>query len=587
MTKDLFDINVKVAGQGGDGSLTTISLLGNALARRGFHLYSTRNVASRIRGGHAAALLRGSIEPRTGMGDNIDVFVAFDAEAIEIGGYRVGPNGFVIYDSSAGPLPNGFLPDTATVIEIPFGRLAVRDLRRELFKNSLTFGVISRILSLGDDEAVSVLEARFGGRPKLVDKNLQALREGFRFASSAGFEEDSGPLRLASFEADVDADERVFISGNHAAAIGFLAGGVRFFAGYPITPATEVLEVMNRHMAAFGGVSIQAEDELAAVNMALGASLTGVRSLVATSGPGISLMQEGIGHAGAAEIPLVIIDAQRAGPSTGMPTKSEQSDIGMIVHGGNGDFPRIVLAPGNPSDAFELAVKAANLAQRIQGPVYLMLDQSVSQDSATTAPFDVSGVEIDQGARLTQKQLDALDEYRRYTLTADGLSPLAVPGMAGGMSLVTGNEHDEWGKVSTNPANRVAMMDKRARKIEAVKDSLPSGLRFGHDTSPIGILGIGMESGVMREAVERLAVAGIPLAGLQPRTIWPVPTDTLEFIASKERVYVVEHNHEAQLTQVVASVGAPLNTLRSILRYDGVAFTPGELANQIATAETV
>jgi len=581
VTENLFDINVKVAGQGGDGSLTTISLLGNALARRGFHLYSTRNVASRIRGGHAAALLRGSIEPRTGMGDNIDVLVAFDAEAIEIGGYRVAPHGFVIYDSSAGPLPNGFLPEGATVIEIPFGRLAVRDLRRELFKNSLTFGVISRILSLGDDEAASVLEARFGGRPKLIDKNLQALREGFKLASSSGFEEDSGPLRLAR----VEADERVFISGNHAAAIGFLAAGVRFFAGYPITPATEVLEVMNRHMEAFGGVSVQAEDELAAVNMALGASLTGVRSLVATSGPGISLMQEGIGHAGAAEIPLVIIDAQRAGPSTGMPTKPEQSDIGMIIHGGTGDFPRIVLAPGNPSDAFELAVKAANLAQRIQGPVYLMLDQSVSQDSATTAPFDISGVEIDQGARLSQEQLDALDEYRRYKVTADGLSPLAVPGMAGGMSLVTGNEHDEWGKVSTNPVNRIAMMDKRARKVDTIKDSLPSGLRFGHDTSPIGIVGIGMESGVIREAVERLTVAGIALAGLQPRTVWPVPADTLEFVASKERVYVVEHNHEAQLIQVLASVGAPFNTLRSIRKFDGVAFTPGELVDHIATAE--
>ncbi|KAA3638553.1 MAG: hypothetical protein DWP92_05970 [Armatimonadetes bacterium] len=412
--------------------------------------------------------------------------------------------------------------------------------------------------------------------------NIQALQEGFRFASSSGFEEDAGPLGLAN----VEADERILISGNHAAAIGFLAAGIRFFAGYPITPATEILEMMNRHIGSFGGVSIQAEDELAAVNLALGASLTGVRSLVATSGPGISLMQEGIGHAGAAEIPLVIIDAQRAGPSTGMPTKSEQSDIGMIVHGSTGDFPRIVLAPGNPSDAFELAVEAANLAQRIQGPVYLMLDQSVSQDSATTAPFDLSRVVIDEGARLTQEQLDALDEYHRYAVTPTGLSPLAVPGMPGGMSLVTGNEHDEWGKVSTNPSNRVAMMDKRARKVETVKDSLPSGLRFGHETSPIGIIGIGMESGVIREAVERLSVAGILLAGLQPRTIWPVPTDTLEFIASKEHVYVVEHNHEAQLVQVLASVGAPIDRLTSIHRYDGVAFTPHDLVTAIASQET-
>jgi 2-oxoglutarate ferredoxin oxidoreductase subunit alpha len=582
VTAVLSDVNAMVAGQGGDGSLTVITLLGNVLARRGFHLYSTRNVASRIKGGPAAALLRGSSEPRSGMGDDVDIFVAFDDEAIETVGSRVAPGGFVVYDSSAGPLPSGYLPEETTVIEIPFGRFAVRDLRRELFKNSLAFGVISRILSFADAEAAAVLEERFAARPELVARNLQALREGFAFADEHGFAENAGPIRLT----DTPSEDRILISGNHAAAFGFLVAGVRFFAGYPITPATEVLEFMTRHIGTYGGAAIQAEDELAAVNMALGASLTGVRSLVATSGPGISLMQEGIGHAGAAELPLVVIDAQRSGPSTGMPTKSEQSDIGMLVHGGNGDFPRIVLAPGDPSQAFDLAVAATNLAQWIQGPVYLMLDQALSQDSVTVPLFDVTGVEIDAGLRLTQRQLDTLDEYRRYAITEDGLSPLAVPGMPGGMSLVTGNEHDEWGRVSTDPGNRAAMMDKRARKIDAVKDDLPKGLRFGDETGPVGILGVGMESGVMREAVERLAVDGISLAGLQPRTIWPVLDETLAFIASRERVYVVEHNHEGQLAQILASIGEANGSVRSILKYDGVPFTPGELIDRIVLEES-
>lgn len=581
MTTVLSDINAMVAGQGGDGSLTVVMLLGNVLAQRGFHLYSTRNVASRIRGGPAAALMRGTIESRTGMGDNVDVFVAFDAEAIETSGGRVASDGVVVYDSSAGPLPVGYLPEGATVIEIPFGRLAVRDLRRELFKNSLAFGVVSRILTFSDTEASAVLEARFAERPELIDKNLQALREGFAFADENGFAENAGPIRLA----EAVGDERILISGNHAAAFGFLVAGVRFFAGYPITPATEILEFMTRHIGAYEGVAIQAEDELAAVNMALGAALTGVRSLVATSGPGISLMQEGIGHAGSAEIPLVIVDAQRSGPSTGMPTKSEQSDIGMLVHGGNGDFPRIVLAPGNPSDAFELAVAATNLAQQIQGPVYLMLDQALSQDSASVAPFDVAGVEIEAGARLTQDQLDTLDEYRRYAITEDGLSPVAVPGMPGGMGLVTGNEHDEWGRVSTEPANRVAMMDKRARKIQAATAAMPRGRRFGDEAALVGILGVGMESGVMSEAVERLSADGISLAGLQPRTIWPVLQETLAFIASKEHVYVVEHNHEGQLAQILASTGTAANSMRSILKYDGEPFTPGELVDRIVVEE--
>jgi len=582
VTRVVSDLNAMVAGQGGDGSLTVVTLVGNLLAGRGFHLYSTRDVASRIKGGPAAALLRGSIAPRTGIGDTLDVFVAFDTEAIELSGHRVAGNGFVVYDSSGGPLPPGYLGDGVTVVEIPFGRLAVGDLRRELYKNSLAFGVVSRILTFSDTEAASVLEARFSLRPDLVEANLQALAEGFIFADDHGFTHNAGPLRLT----DTGHSERILISGNHAAALGCLVAGVRFFAGYPITPATEVLEFMTRHISTYGGVAIQAEDELAAVNMALGASLAGVRSLVATSGPGISLMQEGIGHAGATELPLVIIDAQRAGPSTGMPTKSEQSDIGMLVHGGNGDFPRIVLAPGNPTDAFELAVTATNLAQQIQGPVYLMLDQAVSQDSTTVPPFNVSNIEINHGHRLTQEQLDTLNEYRRYAITNDGPSPLAVPGMAGGMGLVTGNEHDEWGKVSTDPTNRVAMMDKRARKIETVAESLPKGHRFGDPSAPIGILGIGMESGVMQEAVEQLAATGLPIAGLQPRTIWPVPHETLAFLTSKERVYVIEHNHEGQLAQILASVRQDCATVTSILKYDGVPFTPRELAARIAEKET-
>ncbi|RLE15590.1 MAG: 2-oxoacid:acceptor oxidoreductase subunit alpha [Actinobacteria bacterium] len=581
MTRPVTDFNAMVAGQGGDGSLTVITLLGNLLARRGFHLYTSRNVGSQVKGGHTAGLLRGTMVPRTGMGDSIDVFIAFDAEAIEKGGSRVAQDGFVVYDSSGGPLPDGHLSDGVTVLEIPFGRLAVRDLRRELFKNSFALGVISRILTIDDADTAAVIKARFAAKPELVDPNLQAMIEGFAYADEHDMAEGAGPIRLAK----VKADDRILITGNDAAALGFLVAGVRFFAGYPITPATEILDFMTRHIEAYGGVAVQAEDELAAVNMALGAALTGVRSLTATSGPGISLMQEAVSHAGSAEIPLVVVDAQRAGPSTGMPTKSEQSDIAMLIHGGNGDFPRIVLAAGNATDAFELAVIATNLSQRIQGPVYLMLDQTVSQDSSTVPPFDLTTIEIDHGRRLNQHQLDVIGEYRRYSITDDGVSPWAMPGMPDGMSLVTGNEHDEWGKVSTEPRNRVDMMDKRARKTDAVLDDLPSGHRFGDDASTVGILGVGMQSGVMRETVELLASDGIELAGLQPRTIWPVPAETLAFVASKERVYVVEHNHSGQLAQILESVGHSTDTMRSILKYDGIAFTPLELADRIRTGE--
>ena len=575
------DLNAMVAGQGGDGSLTVITLLGNLLGRRGFHLYTARDVASRIKGGHAAALLRGTTVRRNCMGDHIDLFMAFDAEAIERAGHRVAADGIVIFDSSAGDPPDGYLPDSVTIYQVPFARLAVRDLRRDLFKNSFGFGLVTRILNVDDDEASEMLEARFARRPELVAPNLRALRVGFDYADEHGLTPGNGPRHLAR----TDPTDRILISGNHAVGLGFVAAGGRFFAGYPITPATEILEFLQRNLPTYGGVVIQAEDELAAVNMALGAALTGTRAMVATSGPGISLMQEGVSHAGSAEIPLVIVDCQRSGPSTGMPTKPEQSDIGMLVHGGNGDFPRIVLAPGDPDDCFSLSVAATSLARRIQGPVYLMLDQAVAQDSTTVAPFDVAGVTIEPGRVLDASEVAASAEYRRYAVTDDGVSPWAVPGTPQGMNLVTGNERDEWGRVSTNAANRVAMADKRARKIDAVIDDLPSGHRFGNPQAAIGLLGVGMQSGVMREAAERLRDRGVEVAGLQPRTVWPVPDETLRFVADKERVYVVEHNHEAQLTQLIASAGASTDTLMSVLKYDGIPFSPGELVARILDGE--
>ena len=578
----LRDVNVMVAGQGGDGSLTVANLLGVLLGRRGYDLYNARDVASRIKGGHAAALMRGATTSVGCMGDTLDLLVAFDDEAVQRGGVWLDDDGFVIFDSSGGPAPREHLPDGATVYEIPFARLAVRDLRRDLFKNSFSFGVVARVLGVPDGEVADVLRKRFARLgDEVVAANVGALEAGFAYADANGLRAGEGPCALEV----VEASERILISGNEAVALGFVASGGRFFTGYPITPATEILTNLERMLPPLGGVALQAEDELAAVNMAVGAALAGVASMTATSGPGISLMQEGVSHLGSAEIPVVVVDCQRSGPSTGMPTKPEQSDINMVVHGGNGDFPRIVLAPATPRDCFELAVLANNLAQRIQGPVYLLLDQAVSQDSVTVEPFDLDAVEIDPGRRLDAEEVADLDEYRRYAITDDGISPWAVPGTPNAMNLVTGNERDEWGRVTTEAMNRQAMTDKRMRKVEAVRSELPLGRRWGDPEAPIGFLGIGLELGVMQEATEMLAANGLAIGGIQPRTVWPMLDETIDFIRQRERVYVVEHNAEGQLLHLIASVGAPHERLRSITKYDGVAFRPAALAAQILEAE--
>jgi 2-oxoglutarate ferredoxin oxidoreductase subunit alpha len=318
-----------------------------------------------------------------------------------------------------------------------------------------------------------------------------------------------------------------------------------------------------------GGVVRQAEDELSAINMAIGAALTGTRTMVATCGPGLSLMQEGIGQLGMGEIPLVIVDAQRGGPSTGLPTKPEQSDLNLLIFGGHGDFPRIVLAPGTPEDCFYLTVDACNLAQRYQCPVFIASDQALSQNTATIDPIDLSRVVIDQGARLGSADLEKLDVYKRYAFTDGGVSPYTIPGTPQGMSLVTGNEHDEFGLVSTDPVNRVRMMDKRQSKMKTMLADLPRAGRYGDQNARIAFIGIGMCFGVILEAIDTLADRGIDTQYFQPRTLWPMLDETIDFINTCDTVYVVDLNAGAQLASLLVREGAEAQRLHSILHYDG------------------
>lgn len=581
------DITVMTAGQGGDGSVTVITLLSRALSQRGLHLFGANDIASRIKGGHAAAALRGSRKHRGCLSDKVDILVAFDSEAVEKIGPQMADDCVVIYDTSRGPLPSEYLPDTARVIEVPFSRFAVRELRRDLFKNCLGFGVLARLIGLSDEEAHASIQHRFQRlSAENLKANIHALELGFEFAGNQGLLAIEGATTNQSLYKlpHLEREDRIIITGNEAVAFGFLAAGGRFFAGYPITPATDIMDWLKKKFPAFGGIAIQAEDELAAINMAIGASLAGAKAMTASSGPGVALMQEAVGHCGSAEIPLVIVDCQRAGPSTGMPTKLEQNDLGMLTQGGNGDFPRMVLTPGTPQECFDYGLLATNLSQVAQCPVYIALD-GMCQFNYTTKAFDLSDVEIDNGKRLTDEQLEKMAEYKRYYISDDGISPLAVPGQPHGMNLVTGNERNPWGLVSTDPVNRVAMMDKRERKIDAVKHQLPTAYTWGHDNSKIGVICMGMIGDVLTEAEEQLFEMGISLRCHRIRTLWPILDDTVNFVRECERVYIVECNNSGQLARLIKGAGAPADGIESILQYDGLPMRPGNLANIIAEKE--
>ncbi len=573
---ELPDLSVMIGGQGGDGTLTVSDLLGRYFRKRGLYVYTSRNVLSRIRGGHADASVRASRDPIAAVKQHVDVLVAFDQQAIDLGRAELAPHGFVLYDSTA------FRSEAPGAVGFPFATLVGGPLGQPIFKNTAAYGALSVVFGFDPTQTREVIEERFRRRGgDALDKNLKALEIGRK----AALETSGCPNRFSV--ADGDAHDLILTTGNQAVALGFVVGGGRFFAGYPITPATEVMEYLQRYLPPLGGVVRQAEDELAAINMVIGASYAGARAMTSTSGPGLSLMTEGIGHAGAAEIPVLVADCQRVGPSTGEPTRHEQSDLSHLANLGHGEYPRFIVAPSDPVDAFGMTVEALNLADRWRVPVILLLDQALCQNTTTSRRFDLQHVAVDRGPRLSADAAAALTEYKVYGHTDNGVSPWAVPGTPGLWSEVTGNEHDEWGHVSVDPVNRRRMMHQRMEKMHRARDELPGGRLFGPATAKVGLVGFGSTSGPILEAQRLLEARGLATRYYQARTVYPVPVHELDpFLKGVDVAYVVEHNYTGQFARLMRE-NLPWHhaKLRSILRYDGASFRAPEIVAEIPEAK--
>jgi 2-oxoglutarate/2-oxoacid ferredoxin oxidoreductase subunit alpha len=560
---ELSDLSVMIGGQGGDGTLTVSDLLGRYFRKRGLYVYTSRNVLSRIRGGHADASVRANREPVAAVKPQVDVLVAFDNEAVEMGNLELADHGFIIYDSTT------FHVDRPNAAGFPFATLVGGPLGQPIFKNTAAYGAVSVLLGFDVELTRSVIQERFQRRGgEALEKNLKALEIGRKVALEA-----AGVANRFSVVSG-DAHDQILTTGNQAVALGFVVGGGRFFAGYPITPATEIMEYLQRYLPPYSGVVRQAEDELAAINMVIGAAYTGTRAMTSTSGPGLSLMTEGIGHAGTAEIPILVADCQRVGPSTGQPTRNEQSDLAHLAHLGHGEYPRFIIAPSTPLDCFDLTIDALNLAERWRVPVILLLDQALCQNTATSDRFELSQVRIDRGKRLTGEAVGALQQYKVYEFTEDGVSAVAPPGTPGVWSEVTGNEHDEWGHVSVNPVNRVRQMKKRMEKMTRARDELPPARLFGPANAKIGFIGYGGTSGPITEAMHLLESRGLPTRYFQARTVFPVPAHELDpFLSSVDVAYVVEHNYTGQFARLIRETLPERHAkLRSILKYDGYSF---------------
>ena len=575
----LNSIEVMFGGQAGDGSLTTGDLIAGVFKRMGLEVYTYKDFPSRIRGGHTNYVIRAGERRDYGMADAVDGLVAFDLEAVQAHIDELRPGGFVIFDNTSEVVEGPLRRDDITWYEIPLAKIAKEELGLELVRNTISLGVIGALV--GMDRAivradVTGVYARKG--EKVLDINLRAIEAGERYVAEHFSEMPSGYGLAARADGD-----RLIMMGNDAIAFGALVAGCRFMAGYPITPATDILEWMSKQLPKFGGVVVQAEDELAAITMTLGAAFTGVRAMTATSGPGQALMTEAIGLAGVLEIPVVVVECARTGPSTGMPTKTEQSNLNHLIYSGHGEIPRVIVAPGTIAESFELTATAFNLAEQYQLPVFVLTEQALCQSKATLEPFDVDAVRIDRGSLIEDPVV--FGEYKRFAFTESGVSPRVVPGLPGGMHLAAGSEHNELGVITENARNRARMMEKRMGKLEAMRDDLPRPVLHGVADADIGIVGYGANTGPIREAVDRLSAAGLPVRFLQLRTLWPFPDDEIRaFVQGAQHVFVVENNYTGQLERLIRAVVGPLDALHGVRKYDGRPFRPIEIIEPIARA---
>ncbi len=563
-------ISIALTGSGGAGVLTAGNMLLDAAGRAGWYGFLTRSVGPQIRGGESAALLRLSRTPVGAPDDRYHVLLAIDWHNAErfAAELPLGAGSLVIGDPEAGE-PPAFVADSgARLVEVPIQALAksVEGGR----PNMVALGVVGGLIGLAEAAIRESLEkalARKGA--DAVSASLAAFRAGLDAAGALDFARPAPP------DGPPPPGDRWAISGNQAAGLGAIRGGVRFVAGYPITPATDLLEWMAPGLARVGGVLVQAEDELSSINMVIGASYGGVPALTATSGPGLALMLEAIGLAVAAEVPVVVVDVMRGGPSTGLPTKSEQSDLNIAVYGLHGDAPHLVLAPVSVADCLFTTQWAVHLAESLQVPAIVLSDQLIGQAKAIVdRPADITF--------MAQRHVVAgpVEAYQRYAITANGVSAMALPGTPGGQYTADGLTHNPKGTPSSQADDHLAQLDKRRDKLAAF--DYGSHWADIEGEGRLAIVTWGSTTAPVREALRRARAEGVEARLVALRLIAPArPAEMAAALEGVERVLVVEQTHSGQFLEYLRAKYDLPGEVRGFHRPGPLPIRPGEILEQI------
>jgi len=562
------DITLQLAGESGEGVISGGDILTAGAARAGYWGLTFRTYPAEIKGGPCMFQVRIGADRVRSIGNETGLLVCFNQEGFDLQHETVGPEGIVIADAESCKVSEEF---AGRSFEVAFSQIAEEAGGSRRGKNMVIVGMTCGLLDVDTEQIENLILKRYAHKGDVGEANIASLRAG------AGYARENLPDVCNIQHPKEPERERILLSGNQAIVAGALHAGLTYYAGYPITPASDILESLAARLPRMNGVAIQTEDEIAALASVLGASFTGAKAMTATSGPGLSLMAELIGLAGTAEIPSVIIDAQRAGPSTGMPTKTEQSDLNQAVYGSHGEAPRVVIAPTTVDDCLVCTVDAFNAAETYQVPVILLSDQSLSHRLETVDRPDLSKIAVED---RVQPNGDAGDKrYQRYELTESGVSPMAIPGGPGAY-VSTGIEHDELGHPGYTPELHIAMQDKRFKKLDPLRETGRVTVS-GPEQAKVGILGWGSTEGAAVEAAEMLRERGISAATFYPRILAPLPIRRIQdWAEGMETIFVPEVNYTGQFARMVrADCGIEVIAQSQITGYP---FTAADIADFIA-----
>ena len=570
------DISVMIAGEAGDGIRQAGLLFSRACARGGFHTFSMFDYRSLIRGGHNSHLVRVCDREVYSHRRTIDILLSFNLDSIKRHAPKLSPISGLIYDSDSVKEPPD-LSSRALMIPIPLRSMVKEKGAPLITRNSAGLGAIFALLGYDLNLFLSVIEDQFKARPEIARLNKDLAQEGYYYVVK-NFDEKF-TLKLKP----ISKKQRYVLTGNDAIALGALKAGMKFFVAYPITPASPILHLLASLQREAEIVVLQAESELAAINMTIGAAYAGVRAMTATSGAGFSLMVEGLGLAGMSETPVVVILAQRQGPSTGLATYTAQADLRFVIHASQGEFPRVVVAPGDVEEAYYRTIEAFNLAEKFQIPAIILTDKHLSESYKSIDGLSEE-VRIDRGQLI----LDKFEgEYKRYLITETGISPRAIPGIKGLVVKQDGSEHNERGFATADATNAKMMQDKRMRKMKYLREEI-SRLNpiksYGKKNADLTIIGWGSTKGAILESLLLLKDRGIDANFVQVIYLWPFPDlEVRNAIKEAKKLFLVENNKTAQLGSLLKEFLC-LEPDETILKYDGRPFTPEEIAEQIEEA---